>query len=222
MIPKIFHQVWINSKEPSLPAEYAGYRDKWLALHPDWQYRLWNLDNLDFALRRPELLVRCGSYSQMSDVLRFEVLHRYGGVYIDTDFECRRSIEPLLDNVDTFFCSEDGATISAGIAGSMPASPVFLRLLMGLPDTLGRLAPNIESGPVHVTRVLLNEGFAGGVTLFPRRFFYPYNWTELDRAGEPFPDAYAIHRYAHSWKQPLTLGQRLLRRFRRAGARPGG
>ena len=48
-------------------------------------------------LRRPEAAERLRAPAERSDILRLELLWREGGVYVDTDFECLRSIEPLLD-----------------------------------------------------------------------------------------------------------------------------
>jgi hypothetical protein len=46
---------------------------------------------------------------------------------------------------------------------------------------------------------LLREGFAGDFVLFPREWFYPYNYNEKHRAKESFPQAYAVHHWACSW-----------------------
>jgi hypothetical protein len=32
--------------------------------------------------------------------------------------------------------------------------------------------------------------------------FYPYDWTELHRRGETFPDAYAVHHWSSKWFKP--------------------
>jgi mannosyltransferase OCH1-like enzyme len=198
-----------------MPEEFSAYTAEWLRLHPGWEHRLWNLDNLDFPLRRRELIPQCKSYSQMSDLLRFEVLYRYGGVYIDTDFQPFKCIEPLLDGVSTFLCSEDGETLTASIVGSEPAAPLLLRLVDGLPEKIGMEAPNIETGPTYVTRVVLTEGVHNDLTIFPTSYFFPYNMYELHRRNEDFPDAYAAHRYAHSWTWTTkrTLAQRIGRRL---------
>jgi hypothetical protein len=37
-----------------------------------------------------------------SDILRREVIYRFGGLYLDTDFECLSSFEPLHDRLDFF------------------------------------------------------------------------------------------------------------------------
>jgi mannosyltransferase OCH1-like enzyme len=199
MIPRVFHQVWINRKNPDLPDKFRAYRDGWLALHPTWEYRLWNLDNLDFVPQRINLLKSATVYSQMADILRYEILARHGGVYLDTDFECLRNIDPILVGVKNFSCSEDERSVSAGIIGAVKNSVYMERCVAALPEKLGQTNPAEETGPGLLTRVLLGGGLGGDFTLFPREWFYPYNWNEPHRASEQFPQAYAVHRWAHSW-----------------------
>lgn len=210
-IPRVFHQVWINRDRPALPSPYREYSERWRALHPHWQYRLWNLENLDFELRRPDLLPQCTHYAQMADVLRLEVLYRYGGVYLDTDFEPLRPIDPVTSGVGHLFCSEDGAHLSIGIIGARPGSPLIARLLDAMPSRLGEAPVNVETGPVFVTRQLLGAGFENDVRFAPSHLFYPYAWNEPHRADEDFPDALAVHRWAHSWAD----GAGALARWRR-------
>lgn len=220
MIPRLVHHVWINAADPALPAPFSTYRDGWRALHPDWTFRLWNLENLDFPRVRPELLAQCANYAQMADVLRLEVLYRYGGVYVDTDFEPLRPIGTLLDGAEHVFCSEDGISVSTGFLAAVPGSALMRRCLDALPARLGVAPPNVESGPGFVTRQLLGEGFEGGVRLLPSRLLYPYRMHEPERAAGPFDDAYAVHRWAHSWSPPRSLARRVAGRVRRLlGAR---
>ena len=217
MIPKIFHQVWINERTPELSGDFRRYRDQWLVLHPGWQYRLWNLKNIDFTLRRPELLSPGLSYVQMADLLRLEVLHQYGGVYFDTDFEPRKPIDPLLTDVDHVFCTEDGQYVCNAFMAASPGSELMRRCLDALPSTLGVKPPNVETGPIFVTEQILGEGFSDRVRMLPRRLMYPYRSHELHLADGEFPDAYAIHRWAHSWKPEPTLTSRLRDGVRKAG-----
>ena len=199
MIPKIFHQIWINRNDPELPERFRAYRDGWLALHPDWEYKLWNLDNLDFTPQRMDLVNSAPNYAQMADVLRYEILLRHGGVYLDTDFECLRNIDPILIGVKNFSCSEDGRSISIGIIGAEPNSIYMERCVRALPERVGESCTAIETGPGLLTRVLLGEGLAGDFVLFPREWFYPYLYDEPNRANENFSQAYAVHRWASSW-----------------------
>jgi mannosyltransferase OCH1-like enzyme len=199
MIPKIFHQIWINQKEPELPEKFRTYRDGWIALHPDWEYKLWNLDNLDFTPRRMDLVNSSQNYAQMADVLRYEILLKYGGVYLDTDFECLRNIDPILVGVKNFSCSEDGRSISIGIIGAEPNSTYMERCVSALPERVGEGCIAVETGPRLFTHVLLDGGLSGDFTLFPRKWFYPYRCHELHRVNEHFSESYAVHRWDGSW-----------------------
>lgn len=215
-IPKILHQIWINPEKPDLPAEFARYRDTWLERHPDWEYRLWNLESLDFEPRCANLLDQAQHYAQMADLLRMEILYRHGGVYIDVDFECLRPITSLLEGVTSFGCSEDGRCVSTGILGGIKHSSVFARVVDNFPPRLGLAAVNIETGPAFFTRVLLTGGFSREFTLFPTRHFYPFNyWTPAESRGD-FGDSYAVHHYADSWKTPEPVWKRILLKVPRA------
>ena len=48
----------------------------------------------------------CSTNAQKADVLRYEVLYAHGGVYLDTDVEYLRNIEPLLAGCDAFIGEE--------------------------------------------------------------------------------------------------------------------
>lgn len=214
MIPKIFHQIWINKDSPELPEKFRAYRDGWLALHPDWEYKLWNLDNLDFTPQRMDLISSAPNYAQMADVLRYEILLRHGGIYLDTDFECLRNIDPILVGVKNFACSEDGRSITNAIIGAELNSIYMERCVRALPKRVGILNTSVETGPGLLTRVLLGEGLAGDFTLFPREWFYPYNYNETHRANEQFPKAYAVHRWAGSWGDDDRFFTRAHRKIR--------
>ncbi|HZQ64003.1 MAG TPA: glycosyltransferase, partial [Gaiellaceae bacterium] len=99
-IPTVFHQIWLGP-DP-LPAEYAAYQQTWLEHHPGWTLRFWTEDNLPLPLRRPEAAERLRVPAERANILRLELLWRFGGVYLDTDFECLRSIEPLIEGAELF------------------------------------------------------------------------------------------------------------------------
>lgn len=198
-IPKIFHQIWINNKAPELPERFAKYRDTWLINHPGWEYKLWNLDNLDFDPFRPELIKQAPNNAQIADILRYEILYRHGGVYIDTDFENFKSIEQLIVGVENFSCSEDGSNITNAIIGASKGSLYMRRCLDALPERVGIKNTAEETGPALLTQVLLSNGMDQDFVLFPQAYFYPYSWTEMHLADNVFPDAYAAHHWAHSW-----------------------
>merc|ERR1712070_1358542 len=100
LIPRIIHQVWIGGE---LPHRFQRLAASWKRLHPDWEYKLWtDSDVKGLRLRNRELFERAKNPGQKSDILRLEVLYQYGGLYVDTDFECLKSFESSLANLRFF------------------------------------------------------------------------------------------------------------------------
>jgi mannosyltransferase OCH1-like enzyme len=216
MIEKTIHQIWINEHDPELPERFHAYRDSWLRHHPGWDYKLWNLGNLDFEPACRALLAQCRHPAQMADLLRMEILYRHGGIYVDTDFECLRSIDALVTNIQTFGCSEDGHHISIGIIGARKGSAIIGRVIASFPATIPDIDVNIATGPGMFTRVILGQGFDRDFTLFPTHYFYPFNYHTPDRERVDLSKSYAVHHYADSWKTPPPAWRRLLSRVKRA------
>jgi mannosyltransferase OCH1-like enzyme len=136
-----------------------------------------------------------------SDVLRFEILYRFGGCWVDADFECLRPIDGLLDGVSAFAAWEEpDRWVAGGIMGATAGHPFIAALIDGLAANVeanrGR-KPNMLSGPRYVTRVW--QAFKADVTVFPKRLFYPYLWSEIGRygPGDDWPDAWAVHHWSN-------------------------
>ena len=92
-IPKIIHQIWIGK---SVPEEFNHYQFSWRAHHPDWEYRLWTqADITNLHMHNESLARESRSPAEISDLMRYEILYQYGGVYVDFDFQCLKSLEPL-------------------------------------------------------------------------------------------------------------------------------
>lgn len=99
-IPRIIHQIWLGSP---LPRQLRKYSDSWRARHPDWEFRLWTdreVDELDFGTR--DLYDESTCWGQKSDLLRVELIDRFGGVYVDLDYQCFRPIDALVGRHEFF------------------------------------------------------------------------------------------------------------------------
>jgi len=193
LIPRIFHQIWVGP-EP-LPDEYAAYGQTWLDHHPGWERRLWTEDNLPEGLRRPEAYDRLRAPAERANLLRLELLSRTGGVYVDTDFECLRSIEPLIENAELFITLAKPGRVNNALMGSVPDHPI-------VEDAIDRIRPveffghdKAATGTRFLDGLLIDRP---GVTLLDAELFYPE--TEAGRQR-----AYALHRKARSWKDPDQL-----------------
>ncbi len=186
-----------------MPEVFRDFAEGWRRLHPDWEFCMWGRDGLP-PLRNQDLFDRAavlcpGLEGQLrADILRYELLYQYGGVWIDTDFECRKAIDPLLEGVECFASWVTDDWLNNAIMGAVPGHPFIRRLIDGLPASLAahpNAAPRVVSGPQYLTWIWRKD--PAGVTLFPKESFHPYLWNELDRADEPFPEAYAVHHWGN-------------------------
>ncbi len=57
--------------------------------------------------------------AQKADVARYEIVLKYGGIYMDIDFEPLKNIEPLLHGVDAFVAYESAEFICNGMSVPM-------------------------------------------------------------------------------------------------------
>jgi FkbM family methyltransferase len=200
VIPRVFHRIWLGGP---MPERERHFGETWARHHPDWELRLWHDGNLPPLVNQAQFDAAT-SPAQKADILRYELLLEHGGVYLDTDFECFRSIEPLLEDVRAFCGREDAQLVTNSLLGCVPGHPFFAKVVAALPDSVAWLPgrpPNEQTGPELLSRVLVEQEALGqGVpTVFAPELFFPYHWTEPHRASEDFPQAYAAHHWAKSW-----------------------
>lgn len=97
-IPRIIHQTWRDAD--TIPLSWQQASNSCRQHHPDYQYRFWT----DQAARRliesefPCLLATYDSYPydiQRADIIRLVILYVYGGIYLDLDIICLRSLDQL-------------------------------------------------------------------------------------------------------------------------------
>jgi mannosyltransferase OCH1-like enzyme len=186
-----------------MPELFRTFGKQWGEVEPDWRIEEWTEENLP-VLENQDLYDRAseicpGFEGQLrSDIARLEILAAHGGVYLDCDFEPLRPIDELLVGVQCFAAWEiSGQVVNNAILGATPAHPFILELLRRLRGSvengIGR-RPSQISGPRFVTEVYRTWTYPE-VRIFPQRLFYPYACNELRRAGESFPDAYAVHHW---------------------------
>ena len=76
-------------------------------------------ENLPEDPIRPEILERLRAPVERADILRLEILYRYGGVYVDGDLECLRPLDDVLDGEDFVgVCHKPGRITNTLIAPS--------------------------------------------------------------------------------------------------------
>ena len=96
MIPKIIHYIWLGGKP--LPKIAEKCIASWKKYCPDYEIKRWDETNLNISqYQYAQDAYDAKKYAFASDVMRFDVLYKYGGVYVDIDVEILKPIDDLLD-----------------------------------------------------------------------------------------------------------------------------
>lgn len=190
-----------------MPERFQAYGESWRRHHPSWEMRLWTDAELP-DLRLSEAMQRARHHGERSDLLRYELLVRFGGVYVDTDMESLRSIEPLLEGVVAFAGAVRPGKLGSAIIGAEPGHPAFERLLEEAIRRVGSGHVAGATGPRLLTDVLSE---AEDVTIFPPAAFYHFHHRRSPEKDRARSDAYAIHHVDASWKSAEDLREDIRR-----------
>lgn len=143
MIPKLIHQVWFDmGNGVTVPDKYKPMNDskrRHMKEEDGWRYVLWNeaMSNQLLQDHYPWFIPYYQTFKNkicQADAIRYFVLHRYGGVYLDQDLTIHKSLEPLLQNRDAVFihdcpkCSKGHLDYHQLVVSQHPSDPSVTKL----------------------------------------------------------------------------------------------
>jgi glycosyl transferase-like sugar-binding protein len=226
-IPRVFHQIWVGGRP--FPEKYKEWQKTWQSV-PGWNYKLWTDKDVEtFEFPNKDRYYREKNMGARADILRLAILEQFGGVYIDTDFECLKPeyFNLLNSSYDFFagFISLDlgELQIANGIIGSIPHHPILvesIKTLATLPEGNAGKDTLTNNGPGLITKmILLHANKVHRDVVFPCTYFLPlgrYQMNKQQYKSMPNniakleklkldscrPESLAIHWWEGSWKLP--------------------
>lgn len=207
-IPKIIHYCWFGGKpKPPLAEKCIG---SWKKYCPDYEIIEWNEQNFDLS-SAPEYVhqaYRAGRWAFVTDYVRLVALVKMGGVYMDTDVEVVKPLDPYLSH-QAFAGLESVDRVQTGLLACEPEFPLFRAFLAHydtaqflLPDGTQDVTTNVEV----LTRLCVQRGLkfedrlqtVDELTVYPREYFCPvdYDTEKLKRTR----NTVTIHWFSGSWK----------------------
>lgn len=217
-IPKTIHQIWLGSELPEI-SKYL--RDRMMNINRNWDYKLWGEEEIQkFGLKNSELYNNIKNYGAKSDIARYEILQRLGGIYIDTDFDC---VKPFDDLCGLDFFAGNGhisePEVFNSIIGSMPDGKIINSYVEGLLG-IKTFNDNIDgvmntTGPYYITRQYFsNTTSEDNSVIFPTKFFFPfpaiyrhqtrdYKNPTIEKYVKSFvnENTYCIHLWHTAWQK---------------------
>lgn len=206
-IPKTIHYCWFgHGKLPELAIKCI---ESWKKKLPDYKIIEWNEDNFDVNCNEyVKEAYNSKKYAFVSDYVRLYALYNEGGIYMDTDVEVLKSLDPFL-NHKAFSGFENNNSIPTGIMASV-AKNKWIKILLdeysdihfikkdGTLDTTTNVT-RITNKTKDNYKIKLNDTLQdlGDVVFYPHEYFCPKDWeTGIINITDK---TYTIHHFNASW-----------------------
>lgn len=213
LIPRILHRIWLGP-EP-LTAEQERWAETWRKHHPEWECKVWTAETVPVLINRPEF-DGAREAQQRLEIASYEVLHQYGGVYVDADFECLCPLDGLLAGEECVIGEEAPGRVCHGLLAGVPGHEFFKHLTRSVRNSLRDRAgqsPVEQTGANFVTRLLRDRW---DVTVLPPHYFHPQPHAAAKngkRLGKP-AHAYGRHHPSPRWAPvPEVVYERRMRQY---------
>lgn len=211
-IPKIIHYCWFGkNKMPKLAKKCIKSWEKYC---PDYEIICWNEENFDFNDNQyVKEAYEAGKWAFVSDYVRLKVVYEYGGIYLDTDVELIKPIEPLLE-YKGFMGFEKSGRVATGLGfGAEKGNEIVGKMLEDYndiffvkPDGSLDLTPCPDRNSKSLKELGMNlenkDQIFNGVRFLPDEYLSPMDYYTGKK--HITKKTYSIHHYAASWTSSVS------------------
>jgi len=231
MIPKIIHQTW-KSKE--IPEKWAPLAEKVKTLNPDWEYRIWtDEDNDNFVKTEfPDFFPVFNAFPKIimkADVIRYLIMYKIGGVYLDLDYEMLQPFSFTNEKVviplnRSLKFGDDHNGLGNCFFASEPNNNFWLDVITDLKNNPPKINSYTEvidaTGPMLLTRIYNTKEYKDLET--PERLIYHPPTPKNDKEYQAILNngvSLGIHHVWGSWRERYTLDHLMnkLKRLKKKG-----
>lgn len=212
MIPKVIHYCWFGRNEkPQVVLECIS---TWRKFFPGWKIIEWNEDNYDLSgIQYIEDAYKLKKWAFVSDLVRLDVLYKYGGIYLDIDVDFIKPLPDVFLSYKGFMGFEYTKTIAPGLIFGVEKNNSFVKMILDSYD--GERFYYNKNGiyktiNTRITEALCKQGLirnnkyqvVGDFHIFPSEYFCGYN-TDI-REPEITENTICWHHYLGSWSNYST------------------
>lgn len=221
---KIIHQIWFgtipNKKEAKKAYDKLKiHRNSWIILNPTWFRMEWNKKQSEclvktFYLEHFETFKNYKYEIQRCDFIRYLILHRYGGWYVDMDYHCCKSLNEAMiyfqneiyfvQTPNSYFGVSDH--VSNSLMYSQAGHTFWKQLCINLERSrtvplfyTKHLEVMFTTGPGILNRIYTKYKDAYKIKSLPWKLFHPYGLEDF-KFDIKNKNVYAIHLGKGSWE----------------------
>lgn len=227
-VPKIIHQIWSGIDEP-LPRPFEILGDTWKRDYPEWQYEFWDNKRINNFIQEYypqywDIYCRYPFNIQRWDAIRYLILDKIGGMYIDFDYESIKSFHDLILERKCCFALEKSSSkdsklyFNNALMINIPnhffmekiIQQVFSEKALTYDTTWKIDCVFNTTGPSIIVDLYnnLTKEEKDEIYLIPAKYVSPFNGREafLVRTGienleleKCLEEAYAVHYFCSNW-----------------------
>ncbi len=239
-IPKIIHIMWLGGRLPAEFEPYVQswhrHHPSWTILfwtdnplnYDRGTERYTNFDALEQRLKtvhggerividartvsyeNKKFYDAARNYGEKSDILKWEIVYRFGGTYVDTDFECLHPLDAFHHTYDFYTGIQPLDTnivqLGAALYGAVPHHPILKACVENIKNNQHIQQIVVKTGPIHFTKTFLSLVGKTGMrdVALPTSYFYPCAYEQRGMPKQEWVknESCAVHHWAGSWLKP--------------------
>jgi len=219
--PKKLWQTWKSSDPKQVPQKLQTFVTKWQSLHPRYEYRLLDDDDLRDIVQAtvPQYLDDYDGFThtiERVDFARYALLYRHGGVYADLDTDPKKPIDVwVAKNKIVLGCepkehAEEIYGRDRVVCNALMISPPKQEFWLDLMEYIitnyeKRFRPVDNTGPMAITRFLetpKGKRYIPHILITDPCVFYPLKGDNTVADGCNIKESYVAHVWENTWVGP--------------------
>jgi mannosyltransferase OCH1-like enzyme len=209
MIPKIIHQIWVGPKK--MPEKYMK---TWKDMNPEWEHIIWDdkmiSEKYPKGFRNQSKIDEIEEWAGKADIMRYEILHDFGGIYIDADSICTNSLDEHFLKHDSFACFENEQCRGNLIANGYIGAVKYCKLMQILIEKISKLETvSFQKtgkmawqcvGPLLFTETIFERNYP--ISVYPSFVFIPEHYSGIKYEGNGKSYSKQFWGSTHEFRDP--------------------
>lgn len=211
-IPTIIHQIWLQGLT-NLPVSLQKCHQSCIEINHQFKHLFWDETRIvhflqqHYSNKTVQMFYHYSIPAQRADFARYLILYVYGGIYLDMDMICKKSLidfvhlqfffthYPLADYVQKYL---------NGIIGAKPKHPAFMIMLKNMIIRLPRANDILYSTGTALFYHSIQEykkKYPNDITIVDRQYLDPCNLFNGPECIDNCTDCYIVHTHYSSWSK---------------------